>query len=372
MAPSYRRALRAAAWILALGLSGPTAAEPPARHPALDPPRLEGTRPAPRDQRLQPRGGASEWVFHRSADGDHPDGLEQEMVWLVNRARSDPDAEGAWLATSSDPDIAVGRNFFGVNVGMLQSEFAALPPSPPAAFDRRLYEASLAHSLDLIARDAQDHNGQIERVIDSGFEHAGGRLSVFSYADSPLNAHAALNIDWGPGDGSGMQPGRGHRLAIMGDYDAVGLALVPENDGGTSVGPLVFSGAYLYAAPAPNQFPRFLVGTVWKDLDLDGRYDAGEGYEGVTVMPNLGSWYAVTSPGGGYTIPITAPGAYQVTFSGGGIGPSQQRSANVGSDSELLDLELPAPEPGQLLLFATGAATLALFGRRARNRVSPR
>jgi hypothetical protein len=366
MAPPCHRAFRAAAWLLGLGLSAPALAEPPARHPAPDPPHLEGTRGAASAERaLQPRGGASEWVLHRSADGDHPNGEEQELVWLMNRARSDPDPEGSWLATSGDPDIAVGRNFFGVNVGMLQSEFGALSPQPPGAFDRRLYEASLAHSLDLIDRDAQDHNGQLERVLDAGFEHAGGRLSVFSYADSPLNAHAALNIDWGPGDGSGMQPGRGHRLAIMGDYDNVGLALVPDNDAGTDVGPLVFSGAYLYAGNAPDHFSRFLVGTVWQDVDADGRYDAGEGFEGVTVMPDLGPWFAVTSPGGGYAIPITSPGAYQVTFSGGGIGASQQLPVSVGSDSELLDLELPVPEPARLLLLATGAVTLAIFGRRS-------
>ena len=94
--------------------------------------------------------------------------------------------------------------------------------------------------------------------------------------------------------------------------------MVPDPPPG--VGPLVFSGAYMYAANAPDQFSRFLVGTVWEDLNSNGRYDGGEGYPGVTVMPDLGVYYAVTSPGGGYAIPITAAGTYQVTFSGGGTG----------------------------------------------------
>jgi hypothetical protein len=341
----------------------PRAAEP-------DPPVLEGAGPGPSRERLVPRGAAVEWVLHRSADGLHPDGNEQELLWLMNRARQDPAAEGLWLATSADPDIAFGRTFFGVDVTLLEQELAAFSPEPPGAFDRRLYEASLAHSLDLIDRDAQDHDGQIQRVLDSGFEHAGGRFSVFSYADSALNAHAALNIDWGPGDGTGMQPGRGHRLAIMGDYDNVGLAMVPDSSGATAVGPLVFSGAYMYAdTGASDHFDRFLVGTVWQDLDANGRYDAGEGFPGVTVAPNLGGYYAVTSAGGGYAIPITSAGTYQVTFSGGGVGP-EQLQVSVGGRSELLDLVIPVPEPARLLLLLAGAGVLALTRRSGRSRTS--
>lgn len=46
---------------------------------------------------------------------------------------------------------------------------------------------------------------------------------MFSYTLHPLFGHAAFNIDWGydGGDGTGMQPDRGHRMAIMsvdGDY----------------------------------------------------------------------------------------------------------------------------------------------------------
>jgi hypothetical protein len=353
----HRVTARLATLLAMLAIAAPGAAVT-AQHPALDPPRLEGSGRAPLREGRFPRGGAVEWVLHRSDDGAHPDANEQELLWLMNRARQDPAAEGDWLATSAEPDIAFGRTYFGVDLVLLEQELAALAPQPPAAFDRRLYEASLAHSLDLIARDAQDHNGQIQRVLASGFDHAGGRISAFSYADSALNAHAALNIDWGPGDGTGMQPGRGHRLAIMGDYDNVGLALVPEASPATSVGPLVFSGAYMYAdTGSADHFNRFLVGTVWRDLDMNGRYGAGEGVAGVTVAPDAGGYFAVTAAGGGYAIPITAAGTYQVSFSGGGIDP-QQLPATVGTESELLDLVVP--EPGRLLLLLAGGVVLAL------------
>jgi hypothetical protein len=304
--------------------------------------------------------------MHVSADGLHPDGSEQEMLWLQNRARQDPSAEGEWLATTSEPDVADGRSFFNVNLVMLQNQFDALAPAPPAAFDRRLYEAAKAHCIDELIAQAppqnnQTHDGQFQRVIDAGFEMTSARGSVFGFADNALNAHAALNIDWGSGPG-GMQSPPGHRLAIMEAFDNVGLAIVPDPLPG--FGPLVFTGNYAFAdTGAADHHHRFLVGTVWSDANENGRYDAGEGFGGVTVQPNAGSFFAMTSPGGGYAIPILAAGSYDVTFSGGGV-PTAQRSATVGGDSELLDYEVPVPEPGQALLLASGAAVLALARRR--------
>ena len=174
-----------------------------------------------------------EWVLHKTADGAHPDGNEQQLVWLMNRARANPTQEGLWLAHTTEPDIAGGRNYFQVNLSVLQSEFAGYAAKPPAAFDVRLYNAARLHSEDLIARDAQDHNNQFQRIVDSGFKFWGGRGNVFSYASSSLSAHGAFNIDWGGDDGTGMQTGRGHRMAIMsvdGNYTNVGIAMVPEDN----------------------------------------------------------------------------------------------------------------------------------------------
>jgi hypothetical protein len=334
------------------------------------PPHWEGIpMPLPEDAPIR-RGAMTLWEFHQSEDGEHPNGAEQEMLWLQNRARQDPTAEGVWLATSTEPDIANGRTFFNVNTTRLRNQFKALPSAPPAAFDRRLYEAAKAHSVDELIAQAppqndQTHDGQFERVVTAGFEANGGRGSVFGFADSPLNAHAALNIDWGNGP-FGMQDPPGHRLAIMEALDNVGLALVPDpvTGPGQDFGPLVFTGNYMDADTlAIDHHHRFLVGTVWYDANANGRYDDGEGVPDVTVTPSAGSFFAITSPGGGYAIPILAAGSYVVTFSHPGIPPGSQRTANVGADSELVDLEL-VPEPGRLALFATGAAVLVVMRRR--------
>ncbi len=343
---------------------------PDYQYPALNPPRSF----APAQSASTPtapqaiHAPTTEWTYHKTADGAHPDGNEQAMMWLMNRARSNPPQEGVWLATTDIPDIAFPRDYFGVDTDLLQQEFASYDAKPPAAFDVRLYNAAEAHSQYLISIDGQNHDGQFDRIDDAGFHYGGGsgysaRGSVFSYADSALNAHGGFNIDWGSGTG-GMQDGRGHRMAIMsidGDYTNVGIAMVPENDPNTDVGPLVTTGNYCHANSGyTDHYNRFLVGTVWNDSDGDGLYDPGEGIGGVTVMPDAGTYYAITADSGGYAIPVDA-GSYEVTFSGP---VDAVRNVTVGSESVLLDVALaplnPPDAPSALTVTTTSETSISL------------
>jgi hypothetical protein len=313
--------------------------------PEPNPPRVDLGLPA----LFQPEGflaagiPSSEWTFHKTADSAHPDGNEQQFMWLMNRARANPTQEGIFLATVDDPDVAYARTYFGVDLEVLKSEFAATSAKPPAAFDVRLYNAAKAHSDYLISINGQTHDGQIDRIDAAGFHYMSTRGTVFAYSDTALYGHAAFNIDWGYGsDGSGMQDGRGHRKAIMsidGSYSNVGVAAAPENDPGTGVGPLVVTGNYCSANTSyANHYNLFIVGTVWEDKDGDSLYDPGEGIGGVTVTPSQGTYYAVTADSGGYAIPLSSGGSYEVTFSGPRVPTGSVRSVTVGSDSVLLDL----------------------------------
>ena len=289
-----------------------------------------------------PPSALTEWTFHKTSDSLHPDGNEQQMLWLMNRARANPTQEGVWLATMTDPDVAAARSYFGVNLTVLQSAFAAIGAKPPAAFDVRLYNAAKAHSDYLIAMDTQSHDGQLTRVTDSGFKWSSWAGIVFSYSDHTVYGHAGFNIDWGNGP-YGMQDPPGHRNAIMsvsGNYTNVGYAVVAESNPNTQVGPQVITGNLCYANTGyANHYNRFLVGTVWQDLNSNNQYDPGEGLSGVTVMPDKGTYFAVTSNGGGYAIPILANDTYSVTFSGVQLNGTHTRTAAVGSVSVLLDLQ---------------------------------
>ncbi len=292
----------------------------------------------------------TEWVYHKTADGLHPDGNEQQMLWLMNRARSNPTAEGEFLANTGDSEVNFAIGYFGVNTTLLKAEFSQIAAKPPAAFDRRLYEASRQHSLYLISLNTQNHTGQFDRVTAAGFDYNSARASVYSYTTSAIHGHAGLNIDWGPGGPGGMQAGRGHRAAIMSDQATllsnVGLALVPETNTATAVGPLVFSGAYCSAdTTTANHHNRFLTGTVWSDLNTNNRYDPGEGLNNVRVQPGSGTWHAITGTGGGWAIPVTVAGTYTLTISGGALSGSITRNATIGTESALVDIKSNAATP---------------------------
>lgn len=114
--------------------------------PAKNPPKdgLPGHRnlEKPTEDPLYGSTPTIEWTFHKTSDNAHPDTNEQQMLWLLNNARSNPTQEGNWLATTDIPNIVSARDYFCVDVVMLQNEFTGYDPKPPATFDVRLYNGS--------------------------------------------------------------------------------------------------------------------------------------------------------------------------------------------------------------------------------------
>jgi len=152
----------------------------------------------------------------------------------------------------------------------------------------------------------------------------------------------------GGSEPDGMQTGRGHRVALMSDgsqYTNVGISSIYVTDTGKTVGPYVTTGNYAQANDsAADHYNAFIVGTVWFDTNANGWYDAGEGLAGVTVMPSIGTYHAVTADSGGYAIPITATGAVVLSFSGGALQTPGSLSTTLSAISKLVDF-IPPEEP---------------------------
>lgn len=274
-----------------------------------------------------------EWIYHKSDDGSHPNGNEQMLVWLMNRARQNPRAEGDWLATTPEPDVADWRRWYNVSGAALTRFFTGYPVKPPAAFDIRLYQAAQNHSAKLIARNGctLSHSGQFKAVDTAGFRWVKLCGSMVD-PKTPLSGHAGWNID-------GNAAGGGHRNAIMSlgpcaNTSSVGVAMEPHS------GNFCTTGNYAKAkVNGVDHFNTFLVGTVWRDRNGNGRYDPGEGYGNIEVMPDKGGYFAKTASGGGYALPMVKPGSYTITFSGRGL-PAGVKQVKVGGESVLLDYQI--------------------------------
>lgn len=340
----------------------------PDRNPPFAPGPGDAVRMAEAPFLLGVTGSPSqEWTFHKTADGNHPSGAEQQMVWLMNRARGNPGIEGIWLAHLRQSNVQVGMDYFAVQRQVLMDEFSVRSVVPPAAFDNRLYNAASNHSAYLISIDGQNHSNQFARITAAGFNFSSARGSVYSYAEDSVVGHAVLNVDWGGNDGTGMQTGRGHREGVMGIYPSVGISCLADNNPTNAVGPLVTTINYCNPVTSySNHYDRFILGTVWNDLNTNSLYDPGEGMGSVTVMPDKGTFFAVTGSAGGYALPAV-PDSYVVTFFGGGLPSNVVKAVTLGTTSVLVDCPVHSntnQAQAALTVGANWALTYTLNGQR--------
>ena len=233
----------------------------------------------------------------------HDDGaatpLEQANLEEIQRARANPPAEGERLVALPEVQSAIQQ--FGVDKQEVIDDFKGYPPVPPLAFDARLMVSARGHSLDMAENGFQEHDGTdgrqfFERIEDAGYQFSFCSENIFAYAESIPYAHAAFLIDWGV-------PALGHRLTTLdldGEKIHIGISVV-EDPPHPDVGPLVITQDL--GMPLSDG-ERYLVGVVYRDADGDGAFDAGEGLEGLRVVPERGEAWDATAPGGGYTMPF--------------------------------------------------------------------
>ncbi len=264
-----------------------------------------------------------------------PTNEEQYYLELINRARANPAAEGLRLATTTDPNVLGAYAAFGVNLVLMQAQFALIPPEPPLSMNATLLNAARAHSQNMFQNNYQGHNGPDGSLTTRLQAYTAGANgwsigeNVYSYCKSVWYGHAGFEVDWGGSVATGgMQSPPGHRQNIHSEtFREVGVGVVLGSNGGPSgVGPQLVTQDF----GAVGGLSPFITGVVYRDFNGNGFYDPGEGIGGVTVIIANVNSYAVTAASGGYSVPVPGNGNYSVTFSGGST-PTTQRSAAVTS-----------------------------------------
>ena len=266
-----------------------------------------------------------------------PTAEEQLLLEFINAARMDPLGDAARYisgysatATSADANINNAMRFFGVSGPALQQALSALAPADPLAWNDALSNAAIGHNNAMIAADLQTHQAPGEagfgaRLTAAGYNFITAGENVFAFGRSPLEIHAAFMVDWGDGP-NGMQSPAGHRISIMNpDFREAGIAITPENNGSTQVGPLVVSQEF----GARSQSGVFVLGVAYNDTDANRFYSVGEGRSGLSVT--LGGASVSSAAAGGYSLQSSATGAQTVTLSGAGLSGPVSVGLNLAS-----------------------------------------
>ncbi len=284
--------------------------------------------------------GEAAWAGASPAAVDsEPSDKEQHMIWLINRARSNPQAyEDEVIA---DAGINLAEPF---EDGLLDGVAA----QPPLALHKGLVTSARWHSEEMITNDYFDHYSAAEDIWPNSMIAATGYSlnaifpansnqvesiaagSVWSNAPTPL---AALIQDWDSGAGDYLDP-PGHRIHLLATSAffqghreiGVGYAYNVSSD---------YRNYWTIHTAYTDTTDHFLTGVVYDDGNSNGRYDIGEGMGGVDVdAPGAGS--TTTGAAGGWSIPA-ADAAYTVTCSGGSF--TGTATANVTVAGENIEID---------------------------------
>jgi hypothetical protein len=262
-------------------------------------------------------------ILYNSGD---PTPDEQLVLEYINRARANPIAEGQRL---------------GIDIHEGLSDPTLVGARPPLAMNPILLDTATAHTLDMYNHNYFSHNDPngttpFDRMTHAGYNYAMAGENMAGGVDmTSSQLEDFMMVDSGT-------PGRPHRVNLLDIfpypcgappciYSEVGIgylnAPTPDGQGLSSLITEDF-GATGYTGP-------FLLGVVYNDQNGNNFYDIGEGISGVTITPNTGTYYAISSTSGGYAIPIGSSGTITVTASGPGFGPITKTVTLTGTNIKL-------------------------------------
>jgi hypothetical protein len=289
-------------------------------------------------------------------------GDEQYLLELLNRARGNATAEAKRIqtdygnaTTTLDGNITGAITYFKVNLDTMVDQFGNLTQNlQPLAFNQLLMMSANLHTDDMLVNNFQGHQnsanppgGLTPNITDASlalanrltfvtYPYNSAAENVFSYGLDLNYIHASFEIDWGNdtlGAVDGMQVPPGHRINDHSNYREIGIVILPGPGNGSNlsiVGPKLVT----YDFGLQNNDTPIITGVVYQDANANNFYDSGEGVGNVTVSVSGASYYAVTAPSGGYSIPVPGDGNYTVTFTGGGL-PEYSTNVTVSNNNNL-------------------------------------
>lgn len=259
-----------------------------------------------------------------------PTPFETYMLELVNRGRTDPNAEAARYGIDLNKDLAAGT----INSSSKE----------PLAFSSFLNVSADKHSQSMLDDNYFSHTGSdgstaTERMFAANWTSATGNWTTgenisFQASTAPTVGFNANTID---SHHKGLFLSSGHRTNIMSEtFSEVGIGqkvgAFTQSDGTT------FNFSSMLTQNFTDGGRTFLTGVVITDSDSDQFYDIGEGIGGVTVTATGagGTFTTTTWDSGAYALAV-ADGSYTVTFAGGTLGGTVTKQVNVSGKNAKVD-----------------------------------
>lgn len=253
-------------------------------------------------------------------DSGDPTPEEQLVLEYINRARADPWAEGVRLRNDA--------NYLWENLPNATGP-SAVKVRPPLAMNKALLLSARFHNDDMYNNSFFGHQdmyyGSISRrLLAFGYRYWDWGENIAGWG-SVTAAEDMLMID-----GDCLNPSAcGHRINLFDpNFEEVGIGWLATSR--------YLTQDFGVQSPMPggNTGP-FLVGVVYNDMNGNNFYDIGEGISGVTITPDTGTYYAISSTSGGYAFPIPTEGTITVTASGSGLGSISKTVTLTGANIKL-------------------------------------
>ncbi len=274
---------------------------------------------------------------------------EQLLLELVNRARLDPAGEAA-------------RYGIDLNQGLAAGTISAAPKQVLAS-NPNLATAAQNHSQWMLDNDVFNHNGAggsdpEDRMRGAGYSFTGswrwGENISWRGTTGTLNLTANIASHH-----EGLFESTGHRQNILGDFREIGIGVRT----GTYQG---YNASMTTEDFARSGTGQFVTGVAYFDANGDRFYGIGEGRGGVRMDARLLSSGALTTvntaSAGGYGVKL-ASGAYELTFSGGGITAAMGVAVSLGTLNIKVDVVAADGLATNVSATLTGAGrSLALLG----------
>jgi len=254
----------------------------------------------------------------------NPSNEEQLMLELINASRSGPQDAAANYGIDLNVDLPPGT--------------ISNSPKQPLAFNPKLIVAAREHSQWMVDAQTFSHTGQggsssEDRIEDAGYELTGswaqGENLGTSGTSGPFDVlnHIQLIIE-------DLFLSPDHRVVTLSEnFNEIGIGSLTGNFQGVNT--LMVTQKFATSAFTPKYF---LVGVVYEDSNGNDQYDIGEGLQGITITPDKGSYYSVTSESGGFAIPLPhSSGTLSVTASSQELSQSVTKEINMTGENVKLD-----------------------------------